>query len=101
MLKIRHRGGVLIGTGFWSFNATWPLAVFEITQAELTISVWFRRPLKLLRSEVTRVTECSGTVSNAVRVEHTSRLVNPFVLLWTFRPKELMSEFRSMGYVRE
>ena len=87
-------GGVRIGKGlFLAFNATWPFASLKVGPSDLTLSCLFQEWL-FPKCSIRRLSRCGG----GIRIEHTIKEYNEFIVFWTFRFPWLQQELEKRGY---
>jgi hypothetical protein len=89
-------GGVRIGPGLIAFNATWPFARFTVTNSELRLSCFFQ-DWTFPRASIRRLSRHEG-ISTGLRIEHTIKGYNPFIVFWTFKFAGLKKELEARGY---
>src|SRR5689334_12167436 len=90
-------GGAKIGSGLIAMNATWPLAKLAVDSSSLELYCLFSR-WSFPKQSVVAVHRYSGVCSKGVRIEHTIKDHNPFIVFWTFRRERLIDELVRHGY---
>lgn len=87
-------GGARIGGGvFLALNATWPFAKLTVGQSDLTLRCLFQEWV-FPRASIRRLGDCGG----GLRIEHTIKGSNDFIVFWTFHFGRLRQELQRRGY---
>lgn len=84
------------GARISSFNATWPLATFEVSNSELRLRC-FWTCWTFPKQQITRLSQ-HHHVSTGLRIQHSIESYAPFIVFWTFGFAELKRALETSGY---
>ena len=85
------------GTRIGSFNATWPFAHIEITKEKIIISV-FTKSYEFLIKDILQLKKHHGFISTGLKIEHTNKEYDKFIVFWTFNFKKLKNNLEKLNY---
>ena len=93
-------GGARIGRSYWlSFNATWPFAKLEVTEAGITITVEaLSKTYSFAKANITDIWLNAGILSTGVQIEHCIESHPKYIVFWTSNIDEMRSSLHRLGY---
>ena len=78
------------------FNATWPFAIFEVTDLELRLKC-FWKCWAFPKNQITRLSE-HRSFSTGLRIQHGVESYTPLIVFWTFAYHKLKRALEERGY---
>jgi hypothetical protein len=114
MTPFTQIGGVRAGKdAIHAFSATWPFASLQIADAALTITCLRRRWI-ISKGSIQRLSQHTGQglgkyggqrlgkvtalLPVGLRIEHSQKGCNPFIVFWTYQFATLRQELEQRGY---
>ncbi len=90
-------GGLRVGDSYWnSSNFTWPLATLRFFDDQIKITGVFG-DIRLMRDQITNVSEYRGLISDGIQIKHTSPNQQPFIVFW-IKPDAVNDAFHQFGF---
>lgn len=98
MTTFTQTGGARIGEGtLLAFNATWPFATITINELQIELQcLWMRWifPKQTIRNLILH----DGAFSTGLRIDHTNKNYDGFIVFWSFKIGKLLQELDARGY---
>ena len=94
-MNYRQTGGLRVG----EMNLTCPFAKISIDPNSVEIKSTFRsKPYQLKKNQIIGLKKYAGVMSSGLQIEHNRKDIPQFIVFWSFKLPELISELEGMDY---
>jgi hypothetical protein len=94
------QGGIRVGESYWlAKNATVPLVTLRITAGALYFYYPFAyKEVKVPREMIDSIYKKWSLLGPGIRIIHHAEDVPPFIIFWTYRPREVLRVLIDSNY---